>query len=85
MSIPFGIPDCKFINTCAYYQISANFLLQHQEGQVSVELLFSDSVMVTTFYFPVFYLTDLLSSLGGSLGLWLGLGILQLLQVVQTL
>ena len=69
---------------CLYYQISASFLLQHQDDQISVELLFSDRVMVTTFYYPLFYTTDLLSSLGGSLGLWLGLGILQLLQVVHT-
>ena len=40
--------------------------------------------MVTYNYYPEFSLVEALASLGGSLGLWLGLGVLQLLQLLLT-
>ena len=46
--------------------------------------MFSDKVMVTYNYYPEFSLVEALASLGGSLGLWLGLGVLQLLQLLLT-
>ena len=46
--------------------------------------MFSDKVMVTYNYYPEFSLVEALASLGGSLGLWLGLGVLQLLQLLLS-
>ena len=46
-----------------------------------IELMFSDKVVVTYNYYPELSLVEALASLGGSLGLWLGLGVLQLLQL----
>ena len=37
---------------------------------------------VTTTDFLPFYLTTLLADLGGSMGLWLGLGVLQAIQLL---
>ena len=42
------------------------------------EFTFDQDVVVTRTLFPPFSLSQFLSNLGGSLGLWLGLGVLQL-------
>ena len=36
------------------------------------------TVSVTEYYFPEFSISDFLSNIGGSLGLWLGIGVLQM-------
>lgn len=36
------------------------------------------TVSVTEYYYPDFSIVDFLANLGGSLGLWLGLGVLQM-------
>ena len=47
-----------------------------------VDLTFSRRMQVTTTTFLPFYLTTLLSDLGGSMGLWLGIGVLQVIQLI---
>ena len=68
---------------CTQTQIRLNKLVTEKwEGPPSVELMMSDKVMVTYNYYPKFSPVEALASLGGSLGLWLGLGVLQLLQLL---
>ena len=68
---------------CTQTQIKLNMLTtENWEGQPAVELIMSDKVMVTYNYYPEFSPVEALASLGGSLGLWLGLGVLQLLQLI---
>ena len=50
-----------------------------------IELILPQKIMVTTTFYPNFSLVELLSSLGGSVGLWLGLGVLQLLHTLANL
>ena len=38
------------------------------------------TVATTEYYFPDFNLVDFFASLGGSLGLWLGVGIMQIIE-----
>ena len=49
-----------------------------------INLTFSTKVEVTTTDFLKFYLSTVLSDLGGSMGLWLGLGMVQAVEVVCT-
>ena len=67
---------------CTQTQIKLNKLVTEKWSQTMVEVMFSDKVMVTYNYYPEFSLVEALASLGGSLGLWLGLGVLQLLQLL---
>ena len=47
-----------------------------------VEISFYNKVDTTIRDFPSFHFSTLLASLGGTLGLWLGLGILQILDSI---
>ena len=47
-----------------------------------VDIAFYNKVDMTIRDFPVFNLSSFLASLGGTLGLWLGLGILQILDSI---
>ena len=49
------------------------------------QLQFEDSVDITEFYYPEFSITNFLSNIGGSLGLWLGLGVLQFTDICSTI
>ena len=42
------------------------------------DLTFKQDVPVTEYFYPEFSLPDFLSNIGGTLGLWLGVGVLQL-------
>ena len=67
---------------CTQTQIKLNRLVAESwDFGPAVEVIFSDKVMVTYNYYPKFSPVEALASLGGSLGLWLGLGVLQLLQL----
>ena len=48
----------------------------------TIIFMFSEGLMVETHSFPDMSLVEDLASVGGSMGLWLGLGVLQLLQLV---
>ena len=49
-----------------------------------VDLTFSDYVMVSSTAFPAFNFIDFLSNIGGSMGLWLGLGVAQLFEKLAS-
>ena len=57
-------------------------LASSEKNHHTIEILFSESLLVTRHFFPDPSLAEGLASLGGSMGLWLGLGVLQLLQLV---
>jgi hypothetical protein len=48
---------------------------------IAIELVLPENILVTTTAFPGFTVWDLLSILGSTMGLWLGLGVLQAGQV----
>ena len=49
------------------------------KGEYStIHLAMEQDVEVTEYYFPEFSLSNFLSNLGGILGLWLGVGVMQL-------
>ena len=49
------------------------------------QLQFEKSVDITEFYYPEFSITDFLTNIGGSLGLWLGLGVLQFTDITSKI
>ena len=67
---------------CTRTKIDMKHLLTDEDDHHRIEIMFSESLMVTRHSFPDASLTEGLASLGGSMGLWLGLGVLQLLQLV---
>ena len=51
----------------------------------TLDITIKQSVTVTEYFFPEFSVSLFLSSMGGALGLWLGLGVLQLATNIVTL
>ena len=49
-----------------------------------IDIAFYNKVDTTIRDFPTFHFSAFLASLGGSLGLWLGLGILQVLDSIPV-
>ena len=49
-------------------------------NETTIELLLPKTLMLTKTYFPQFSMVEVLTCLGGSMGLWLGLGVLQLIE-----
>ena len=50
-----------------------------------VDITFANSVSVVKTDFPVFNLAKFLSALGGCMGIWLGLGILQGIEILMNI
>ena len=46
---------------------------------------FKQVVSITEYFFPEFSFSRFLSSMGGAMGLWLGLGVLQLTTTIETI
>ena len=67
---------------CTQTKIDVKHLATDVDDHHRIEIMFSESMMVTRHSFPDPSLAEGLASLGGSLGLWLGLGVLQLLQLL---
>ena len=66
---------------CTQTKTTVTYLLEEDiDEDVAIELLLPQSFLVTENFIPEFSVVTLFSGLGGSLGLWLGLGVLQLLQ-----
>ena len=51
----------------------------------SIEITLEETVTVISTDFVIFTITDFLATLGGSAGLWLGLGVLQILEMLCVL
>ena len=57
-----------------------------EDKDVSIlDITFKQSITVKEYFYPQFSIPDFLSSMGGALGLWLGLGVLQLATNIVTL
>ena len=67
---------------CTKTIIDVKHLATEEAYDHTIIFMFSESLMVTTHSFPDMSLVEDLASVGGSMGLWLGLGVLQLLQLV---
>ena len=71
---------------CTQTKTMVTYLLEESlDDDTNIELLLPQSFLVTENLIPEFSVVSLFSGLGGSLGLWLGLGVLQLLQQLASL
>ena len=55
------------------------------EDGSDIDVTFFETILVTTTSFPAFSFSDALAKLGGAMGLWLGLGIMQVLEISLTI
>ena len=53
------------------------FAISHGENESMFDLTFEQDVEVLEYFYPEFSISTFLSNLGGTLGLWLGVGVLQ--------
>ena len=71
---------------CLTSHITTDHLYDMKAKNIStIDIIFSSSVEVTTSSYPTFSPSQALASLGGSLGLWLGLGAAQAVEMVLKL
>lgn len=72
---------------CTSTTRSTDFLYEMQEdvSYSTIDITFSDKVQVTHWDYSGFNWSDLLASLGGAMGLWLGVGVVQLLDTILPL
>ena len=78
--------DCQF--PCKATRFHGKVLLfQHRKDEnfSSLSFTLNQRVTVTESYIPAFSLTNFFTQLGGSLGLWLGVGTVQLLIIALQL
>ena len=68
---------------CTTHHISATFLAEiaRNKNYSEIVLTFSNTVTAKATTYPTFKLDLALAELGGSMGLWLGLGILQIIEI----
>ena len=69
---------------CTSTTRSTDFLYEMQENVTysTIDITFSDKVEVTHWDYGGFSLAEVLASLGGAMGLWLGVGVVQLLDTI---
>ena len=62
-----------------YFQTSGFLLRRGSHPKFSIiDIAFDQTVTVEEYVFPEFLMESFLSSVGGSLGLWLGVGVIQI-------
>lgn len=73
--------DCPL--PCSTIHVESRLFRQEEQknGRGFIELHFSQALMVTDTYFQKFNFILFLSDIGGCMGLWLGLGLLQTLEI----
>ena len=69
---------------CTTFHTNTRFVTERSNPGSKIVLTFVNKIQVTTTDFLPFHLSSLLSDMGGSMGLWLGLGVLQAGQLVLT-
>ena len=72
---------------CTSTSRSTDFLYEMQEdvSYSTIDITFSDKVEITSWDYGTFSIAEVLASLGGSMGLWLGVGVVQLLETLLAL
>ena len=80
--------DCPV--PCKNTEISSVFLGDKHEhaavSQYTMDIVFDHNISIRIFYFPDFSFAEFLSVLGGSMGLWLGVGVLKIFDaLIRTL
>ena len=72
---------------CTSTQITSVFLDEKSGGLhgSTIDITFSEKVSIVITNFPKFNLALFLSSCGGSMGLWLGVGVVQIMEFVATM
>ena len=66
---------------CSTMHVDSRSLSVEDGEETAIALFFSDNVLVTKTQFIKFNFLMFLSDIGGSMGLWLGLGLLQALRI----
>lgn len=75
--------DCPL--PCTQTYVDSRFVSKREySGDIpgAITITFSDTIHITTNDFPPFLFFSFLSKLGGSLGLWLGVGVLQIAELL---
>ena len=83
VSLPSGEQKSSCPLPCSTIYVESRFLRERYENRNHsiFHLTFSDEVLVTKTEFLKFSFNIFLSDIGGSMGLWLGLGLLQAVQI----
>ena len=69
----------RWFITSHFVQVSGKFLSsQRTKNMFKIDLTLNQNVIITEAYIPEFSVSSFFASLGGALGLWLGVGAVQL-------
>ena len=79
------LSDCPLPCTTTRTKTKHLFDTPEDRNISTLALTFSGKVLVTRTDFLTFSLASLLSEVGGSMGLWLGLGMVQALELINSL
>ena len=75
-----AVSDCPL--PCDTVLSETRFLAEQSINQSKIDITFAQQVQVTTTFLMGPTLSSFLSSVGGSMGLWLGLGVVQAVELV---
>jgi hypothetical protein len=85
--LPDGVRNSDCPLPCTQTYVDSRFISKREyRGTIpdSIIVTFSETVQITTSDFPPFSFLDYLSRLGGLLGLWLGLGVVQIFELLGS-